>query len=92
MSGQNNEGRRLVAALTAAGWTVAGERAGAYVRMAWPTGSGHERGTSLVVPLDDTAPEYAGLLAAARAELLRIARRGEAARCALDLHAGEVPA
>ncbi|MFI2663243.1 hypothetical protein [Micromonospora carbonacea] len=86
--GRENEGTRLVAALTAAGFTTAGHGRG-YVRMGWP-GSAELRG-SLLVPTDDTDPEYTDLLAAVRQVLGRAVRRGEAARYALDLHAGEVP-
>lgn len=79
MSGGENAGLRMVAALKAAGFTVAGQRAGQYVRMGWP-GSDPGRG-SLLVPVDDTAPEpeFAELLALVKAQLLAAARRGEAA-------------
>lgn len=87
MTGRDNAGRCLVDALTAAGFTTAGHGRG-YTRMGWP-GSGPLRG-SLVVPLDDTAPEYTEVLDAVRADLLAAARRGEAARYALNLHAMEV--
>lgn len=83
MSEGENDGQRLVAALTAAGFTVAGRGRG-YVRMGWP-GSPPMRG-SLMVPTDDGAPEYAADLAAVKADLVAEARRGEAARRALDLH------
>ncbi|MFF0822366.1 hypothetical protein ACFYUR_18550 [Micromonospora haikouensis] len=83
MTAPNNAGLRLVAALTAAGFTTAGHGRG-YVRMGWP-GSAELRG-NLMVPTDDTAPEYAELLAAVRQVLERAVRRGEAARHALELH------
>ncbi|MFJ8687403.1 hypothetical protein [Micromonospora wenchangensis] len=82
-----NDGTRLVSALTAAGFTTAGSGRG-YVRMGWP-GTEWPHG-SLRVPTDDTAPEFAELLALVRAQLLAAARSGEAARLALDLHRMEV--
>lgn len=87
MSDDNNSGSRLVDALTAAGFTVAGRGRG-YVRMGWP-GSAPGRG-SLMVPTDATTPEYTEMLDGVRAVLLAEARRGEAARHALDLHRMEV--
>lgn len=87
MSVGENAGRRLVAALTAAGFTVAGIGRG-YTRMGWP-GSDPMRG-NLAVPTDDTAPEFAEMLDRVKAQLLAGARRGEAARQALDLHRAEV--
>lgn len=80
-----NEGRRLVACLTAAGFTTAGEHSRGYYRLVWPEGDG-----TLVVPVDDTAPEYEELLSAAKTVLRRAVRRGRAARHALDLHRMEV--
>lgn len=77
----------LVAALTHAGFTVAGHGRG-YVRMGWP-GSAPGRG-GLMVPTDDTAPEYREVLDAVKSVLLAEARIGEAARYALTLHAMEV--
>lgn len=87
MSGQENAGQMLVAALTHAGFTVAGHGRG-YVRMGWP-GSAPGRG-GLMVPTDDTAPKYQEALDAVKATLLAEARRGEAARYALNMHAMEV--
>ncbi|MFG1846738.1 hypothetical protein [Micromonospora carbonacea] len=86
MSAPENEGTRLVAALTAAGFTTAGHGRG-YTRMGWP-GSAELRG-SLLVPTDDTDPEYGELLAAVRQVLGRAVRRGEAARRAMEWYAGE---
>lgn len=83
MSDIENEGHRLVAALLAAGFHVAGRGRG-YTRVGRP-GEGPERG-SLVVPTDDTAPEFTEALEQAKAALLAEARRGEQARYALDLH------
>ncbi|MCG5464193.1 hypothetical protein MED01_002358 [Micromonospora sp. MED01] len=87
MSDGQNAGQRLVTALMVAGFTTAGVGRG-HVRMGWP-GSPPRRG-SLLVPVDDTAPEFADALDAVKADLLAVARRGEAARYALDLHAMEV--
>ena len=87
MSEVENDGQRLVAALTAAGFRAAAPGRG-YVRMVWP-GSRNPMGRTFPVPIDDTAPEFAGDLAAVKAALLAEARRGEAARLALDLHAME---
>ncbi|WP_328344849.1 hypothetical protein [Micromonospora sp. NBC_00421] len=88
MTGRENDGTRMVAALTAAGFTTAGQGRG-YVRMGWP-GTEWPHG-SLRVPTDDTAPEeFAELLALVKTQLLAAARRGEAARLALDLHQMEV--
>ncbi|MEU0078598.1 hypothetical protein ABZY58_11930 [Micromonospora tulbaghiae] len=87
MTGRPNAGQMLVAALTASGFTVAGHGRG-HVRMVWP-GSDPGRG-GLLVPTDGTAPEFQEALDAVKAQLLAGARRGEAARQALDLHVLEV--
>jgi hypothetical protein len=83
-----NAGTRLVAALTAAGFTTAGHGRG-YVRMGWP-GSPELRG-NLCVPIDDRYADYPDLLAAVLAELTDAACRGEAAAHALNLHREEKP-
>lgn len=88
MTAVDNAGTRLVAALTAAGFTTAGTGRG-YVRMGWP-GSDGLRG-SLVVPTDDTAPEYVELLKAVGAQLLDVERRGQAARRAINHYHLEKP-
>jgi hypothetical protein len=69
---------RLIDALTAAGWVEEGRRAGTYVRLTFL-----EHESSLLVPLDPTAPEYAELMAGTWAELERLARLGDAAGRAL---------
>lgn len=84
----DNAGTRLVAALTAAGFTTAGRGRG-YVRMGWP-GTPEPRG-NLRVPTDDRYADYPALLAAALGELGDAARRGEAATRALNLHRKETP-
>lgn len=88
MTGVDNDGVRLVAALTAAGFTTAGRGRG-YVRMGWP-GSPELRG-NLCAPTDDRYADYPDLLAAVLAELEYAARRGEAATRALNLHRKETP-
>ncbi|MEV5819265.1 hypothetical protein AB0L22_08830 [Micromonospora haikouensis] len=88
MTAPENAGQRLVAALTAAGFTTAGRGRG-YVRMGWP-GSAELRG-NLLIPTDDTAPEYAELLEAVGAQLRRAVRRGEAARSAINAYHLEMP-
>lgn len=88
MTGGVNDGQRLVAALTAAGFTTAGHGRG-HVRMGWPQ-SERLRG-SLLVPTDDTAPEFSESLAAVRQVLERAVRRGNASGRALNMSAVEAP-
>lgn len=87
MSDMENDGQRMVAALKAAGFTVADPGRG-YVRMVWP-GSSNPMDRTFPVPIDDTAPEFAADLNAVKSTLRAEARRGEAARYALDLHRAE---
>ncbi|MER7331638.1 MULTISPECIES: hypothetical protein [unclassified Micromonospora] len=87
MSDIENDGQRLVAAMEACGFKVAGRGRG-HVRMGWPDDRPGRGG--LMVPVDDTAPEFADDLAAVKADLRDAWRRGEAARHALNLHAMEV--
>lgn len=56
MTGRENAGTRMVAALTAAGFTVVGQRAGQYVRLCW-AGTTDRRWT-LVVPVNDSFADY----------------------------------
>ncbi|MFI1194059.1 hypothetical protein ACH4T9_12490 [Micromonospora sp. NPDC020750] len=83
MSAGENAGRRLVAALTAAGFATASVGRG-YVRLCWPNVTDWRR--TLVVPVDDSFADYQDSLDEVKAELRDAARRGEAARYALDLH------
>ncbi len=55
MTARQNEGERLVAALTAAGFTVAGRGRG-YVRLRLAGTT--DRGWTLVVPVDDAFSDY----------------------------------
>jgi hypothetical protein len=93
--GVDNEGTRLVAALTAASFTTVMHGRG-YVRMGWPgiptgwPGSPELRG-NLCIPTDDRYADYPDLLAAVLGELEFAASRGEAATRALDLHRKETP-
>lgn len=57
----------LVAHLTAAGFPIEGRRAGEYVRFGWPSHS--PPSWSLLVPLDQTAPEFDSLWQAVLNEL-----------------------
>lgn len=82
-----NEGTRLVAALTAAGFTIVGQRTGHYARLTWPGASDWRE--TLVVPVNDTFADYRHLLDAVTGVLRDAARRGDLARHALDLHAPE---
>lgn len=69
----------LLRELKAAGFRVAGFRRSEHARLAWPDGDG-----TLMVSLDETAPEHGGLLAAVVAELERAAARGRVAQQVLD--------
>jgi hypothetical protein len=73
-------GQHIVEALTAAGWTPAGGRAGAYTRMQWRDAFGLQ----VMVPLDETAPEYEQMLDAAITTIGRIADWGGSAQRALE--------
>ncbi|MFD6565356.1 hypothetical protein [Micromonospora profundi] len=87
MSEVENDGERLVAALTTAGFTVVGQRTGLYARLAWPGRDG--RDGTLVVPVGVEYADYRESLAEVMGELEYAARRGEAARKALNLFDGE---
>ncbi len=76
---------RLVEALTDCGWQVAGQRSGVYVRLDWP----HTVNRSLIVPLDQTAPEYPELLNAAVRQLEDAVRVGSDAGRALVAYRNE---
>ena len=65
----NPERLRLV--LQDAGWTIAGQRTGVYVRMLPPEEAEH----SVLVPLDRDAPEYSETMTAALADIRRLAIR-----------------
>lgn len=70
----------IIEALMDCGWQVAGQKSGVYVRLARP----YQHNRSLVVPLDQTAPEYQELLNAAVAQLEDAVRVGSDAGRALD--------
>lgn len=70
---------RLIAALTASGWTEEGRGRG-HVRLRWGANP-----DSLVVPTDPTAPEYEVMMTAALATLERAADYGSAAERAREL-------
>jgi hypothetical protein len=72
-------GDAAIVALTAAGWRVAGQRAGAYVRLL-PPGSPE----SVLIPLDPDAPDYASAMAVAVARLREMAVWGQAAFTVLE--------
>lgn len=72
---------RLVDALLAAGWQVIGERTGAYKRLALVDGD-RER-FRLLVPLDESAPDYEQMLGAVASSLEGLLFDGRAARLAL---------
>lgn len=69
---------RVVAALIAAGWSVAGKREGAYVRLVGP-GESIGCGRSLLVPLNPENADHQELMDAALMELVGDVRRGRAA-------------
>ena len=71
--------KQMLAALEDAGFTVYSQGAGGfYVRMQWPAGS-PQYSTSLLVPLDQTAPEYPKMMEAVLRELAKAATAGRAA-------------
>lgn len=70
---------RLVDALRDAGWQVAGAKYGVYVRLAWPGAPNR----SLLIPLDQTAPEFDELMRAAVSQLDQAVLTGRAAAQAL---------
>lgn len=73
----------LTAALLAAGFTVAGGRAGGYTRLHWPhTRDG--RDWSVLVPLDKTAGDYDLMMEAVLGELGKLAQIGRTAQAVLD--------
>jgi hypothetical protein len=73
---------QLIEALTSAGWTVAGKsERQCYVRLAAP----YRTGTAfLMVPTDETAPEYSEMLQAALGQLQATAQLGDLAWRVLD--------
>lgn len=73
----------VVAALEAAGFTTVAVRAGVYVRMAWPNRTVAQ--SSLVVPLDKTAPEYDTMLGSLVSALHGVAAAGDAAHHVLEI-------
>lgn len=69
----------LLAALEDAGFTVhATGNGGFYARMNWPVGSPQHSAT-LLVPLDQTAPEYGDMVGVVLRELEKAATAGRAA-------------
>lgn len=73
---------RLVEALRDAGWQVAGAKQGVYVRLAWPGAPNR----SLLIPIDQTAPEFEELLRAAVSQLEQAAATGRDAAQALAMY------
>lgn len=74
---------QLIAALRAAGFTVAGGREGWYVRFRWPeTRDG--RDASMLVPLDSQFADYVDGIRGTVGELELVARIGRTAQAALD--------
>lgn len=86
MTAPDVTGAQLVEALLAAGWQRIGWREGAYERLAFVEG----RGTShhLVVPLDESAPEYQHMFDGVLWHLERLVDDGRSAQKALDRIAG----
>lgn len=78
---------RLIAALEEEDFEVVGRRAGAHARLAWPRGG--QRRTSLIIPLDSSAPEYEEMLGAVLQELAGAARLGENVRRAVSFTASD---
>jgi len=68
----------LIAALTAYGWDVVGARAGEYTRLAITDGSRPRH--MLVVPLDESAPEFELMMSQLLAHLAQLMVDGQAAR------------
>jgi hypothetical protein len=81
---------RLIEALRAAGWHVAGARAGVYTRLYWP-GETAPRGRTLLILEDTTAPEFDQMMGGALRELADAADTGRAADTVLDAVAGARP-
>ena len=71
----------VVEALEVAGFTPYTVRTGVYVGMRWPKNTGAQ--TSIIVPLDQSAPEYASMVESLTSALECIAAAGDAARRAL---------
>lgn len=83
MSVRTRTPNQVVTALLANGWQIVGERAGAYTRLA-------RRGETqtrhmLLIPLDESAPEFDEMLSAALGQLEQLMFDGAAARNALHL-------
>jgi hypothetical protein len=72
---------QVVDALIAANWNVVGERPGAYKRLALPGPSQHRH--KLVIPLDESAPEFADMMGAALGQLEQLMFDGRDAHRAL---------
>jgi hypothetical protein len=81
---------QLIEALRAAGWHVAGARAGVYTRLYWP-GETAPRGRTLLILEDTTAPEFDQMMGGALRELADAADTGRAADAVLDAVAGARP-
>lgn len=80
VSAERVDPERLSLVLQDSGWTIAGLRTGVYVRLL-PPGEG---GRSILVPLDQEAPEYHELMQAALADIRQFVIR--------DISAANVPA
>ncbi len=73
----------VIAALTAAGFTVVASAAGLYTRLHWPqTHDGRAR--SVLVPLDGTFADYADRMDEILSELRHVAEIGRTAQTVLD--------
>lgn len=74
----------LIAAMEDAGFTNAGGRSGAYIRLRWPGSTENSGEASLIVPLDPTTADHEDLLRGVIAELRDAVARGARARAALE--------
>ncbi len=73
----------LVEALKLSGWLLVGRGAG-HVRLSWSGDPNWPSAPALLVPTDETAPEYAELTASVLLTLEDIVVRGEAALQVLE--------
>ncbi len=71
--------KRLVAALTGAGWVNDGGQPGGLVRLRWYDEA------AVLIPTDTAAPDFPELMLAAKTRLDRLADAGSAAEVALTL-------
>ncbi|PZG01739.1 hypothetical protein [Micromonospora deserti] len=82
--------KRLVALMGMAGFVQAGEEAGVHATFRWPHAA-EPREPSVIVPLDQGAPDYLDKLTAALRLLGDAVQAGDMARAVLDAFGGPLP-